>query len=98
VEAAEILSARGVPARVVSAPSVETFLAQDPAYIEHVVPRGLPAVAVEAAMRWGWDAVIGRDGGFVGMTGFGASAPAEQLYEHFGVTAARVVEEALKRV
>ena len=98
VEAAEILSARGVPARVVAAPSVETFLAQDPAYIEHVVPRGLPAVAVEAAVRWGWDAVVGRDGGFVGMTGFGASAPAEQLYEQFGITAARVVEEALKRV
>ncbi|MEQ8435800.1 MAG: transketolase [Oceanicaulis sp.] len=98
VEAADTLAARGVPARVVAAPSVETFLAQDPAYIEHVVPGSLPAVAVEAALRWGWDAVIGREGGFVGMTGFGASAPAEALYDHFGITAARVVEEALKRV
>ena len=98
VEAAQTLADKGVPARVVSAPSLETFLAQDPAYIEQVVPKAIPAVAVEAAARWGWDALIGREGGFVGMTGFGASAPAEQLYEHFGITADRMVEEALKRV
>ena len=98
VEAAQMLADKGVPARVVSAPSLETFLAQDPAYIEQVVPKAIPAVAVEAAARWGWDALIGREGGFVGMTGFGASAPAEQLYEHFGITADRMVEEALKRV
>ncbi|MEQ8404563.1 MAG: transketolase [Oceanicaulis sp.] len=98
VEAAETLSQKGVTARVVSAPSLEQFLAQDPAYIEQVVPKAIPAIAVEAAARWGWDALIGREGGFVGMTGFGASAPAEQLYAHFGITAERVVEEALKRV
>jgi len=98
VEAAEKLAEKGVPARVVSAPSLETFLQQDPAYVERVVPRDIPAVAVEAALRWGWDALIGREGGFVGMAGFGASAPAEQLYAQFGITADRVVEEALKRV
>ena len=49
-------------------------------------------VACEAALRFGWDQVIGRKGGFVGMSGFGASAPAEALYEHFGITAAGIVD------
>ena len=57
----------------------------------------LPVVAVEAAIRWGWDGLIGLQGGFVGMEGFGASAPAEALYEHFGITADAVVEQALVR-
>ena len=48
-------------------------------------------VAVEAAIRQGWDAFIGNDGIFIGMTGFGESAPAEQLYKHFGITAEAVV-------
>ena len=55
-------------------------------------------VAVEAAIRWGWDGLIGLEGGFVGMDGFGASAPAEALYAHFGITADAVVEQALARV
>lgn len=98
VKAREMLAQKGVRARVVSAPCLERFLAQDRAYRESVVPAGLPKVAVEAAARWGWDGLIGPDGGFVGMDGFGASAPAEELYVHFGITAERVVEEALKRV
>ncbi|MGY6661853.1 MAG: transketolase [Glycocaulis sp.] len=98
VQARDMLAEKGVKARVVSAPSVERFLKQDDAYRASILPDGVPCVAVEAAIRWGWDAIIGREGGFVGMTGFGASAPAEQLYEHFGITAERVVEEALKRV
>ena len=98
LDAARQLADRGVAARVVSCPSLDVFLAQDPAYIETVVPPAIPAVAVEAALRMGWDAVIGRHGGFVGMTGFGASAPAEALYSHFGITAERVVEEALARI
>ncbi|MGZ3409553.1 MAG: transketolase-like TK C-terminal-containing protein, partial [Xanthobacteraceae bacterium] len=54
-------------------------------------------VAVEAAIRQGWDAIIGSDGGFVGMTGFGASAPAKELYKHFGITAEKVAEAALNK-
>jgi len=55
-------------------------------------------IAIEAAVRWGWDAVIGQDGEFVGMHGFGASAPAKDLYKHFGITAEAAVNAALKHV
>ena len=98
IEAQAKLKDKGVRARVVSAPSLETFLKQDAGYRASVVDPKLPVVAVEAALRWGWDGLIGLEGGFVGMEGFGASAPAEALYEHFGVTADAVVEQALKRV
>ena len=98
IETQAQLKAKGVAARVVSCPSLESFLAQDAAYIDSVVDPKLPIVAVEAAVRWGWDALVGRKGGFVGMESFGASAPASDLYEHFGITAEAVVEEALKRV
>ena len=98
IEAAKQLWDKGIGARVVSAPSVETFLSQDQAYIDSVIDPNLPVVAVEAALRWGWDSVIGRDGGFVGMESFGGSAPASDLYKHFGITAERIVEEALKRI
>ena len=98
VEAAQALKAQGVHARVVSAPCLDLFAAQDRAYQDQVIDPALPAVAVEAAVRDGWDRWVGRHGGFVGMTGFGASAPAEALYEHFGITAAAVADEARKRV
>ncbi len=98
VEAAKTLKQQGVRARVVSAPCLERFLKQPKAVREQVVPSGVPCVAVEAAVRWGWDALIGPEGGFVGMTGFGGSAPAEQLYQQFEITAEAVVAEALKRV
>jgi len=55
-------------------------------------------IAIEAAVRWGWDAVIGQDGEFVGMHGFGASAPAKDLFKHFGITAEAAVNAALKRL
>jgi transketolase len=55
-------------------------------------------IAIEAAVRFGWDAVIGPDGAFVGMRGFGASAPAKELFKHFGITAEAVVEAASKRL
>ena len=55
-------------------------------------------IAIEAAVRWGWDAVIGPDGEFVGMHGFGASAPAKDLFKHFGITAEAAVNAALKRL
>jgi len=55
-------------------------------------------VAIEAAVRFGWDAVIGPDGEFIGMHGFGASAPAKDLFKHFGITAEATVNAALKRL
>jgi transketolase len=55
-------------------------------------------VAIEAAVRWGWDAVIGHDGAFIGMHGFGASGPAKDLYKHFGITAEAAVDAVLKRL
>ena len=93
VEAAQSLAAKGIAARVVSAPCLDLFAEQDKAYRDTVLPEGVPVVAVEAALRYGWDSIIGRDGGFVGMTGFGASAPAGELYKHFGITAEAVVSE-----
>ena len=55
-------------------------------------------VAIEAAVRWGWDAVIGHDGVFIGMHGFGESGPAKDLFKHFGITAEATVTAALKRL
>ncbi|NBZ89395.1 transketolase [Rhodobacteraceae bacterium CYK-10] len=95
VEAQAILAAEGIRAAVVSMPSMELFAAQDEAWQDAVLgPCALPRVAVEAALRFGWDSVLGRSGRFVGMTGFGASGPAEALYDHFGITAAQVAEAA----
>jgi transketolase len=94
VNAAAALKAEGIEARVVSAPCLERFQAQDAAYRAQVVPAGIPCVAVEAALRFGWDGIIGREGAFVGMIGFGASAPAEALYDHFGITAKAVADAA----
>ena len=98
VEAAELLKGEGVHARVVSAPCLDIFAEAGRAYQDSVIDPALPAVAVEAAVREGWDRWIGREGGFVGMTSFGASAPAEDLYRHFNITAEAVADEARKRV
>ena len=97
VEARAALEARGVGAAVVSLPSFELFRAQDAAYRAAVLGQGV-RIGVEAALRFGWDEVIGAEGGFVGMTGFGASAPAEVLYRHFGITAEAVVALAVERL
>jgi transketolase len=95
VTAAEKLAGEGVKARVVSLPAWELFDDQDAAYRESVLPKSVTArVAVEAAIKQGWEKYLGERGRFVGMTGFGASAPAGELYKHFGITAERVAEEA----
>jgi transketolase len=91
--AAKTLAAEGVAAAVVSMPCWELFRAQSPDY-RRAVLGDAPRVAVEAALRFGWDEWLGADGAFVGMTGFGASAPAGQLYEHFGITADAVAAAA----
>ncbi len=87
----------GVPTAVVSLPSWELFARQPATYRAKVIGKGTIRVAVEAAMRLGWDRWIGEDGGFVGMTGFGASGPEVELFAYFGITADRVVTEVEKR-
>ncbi|MEQ8346115.1 MAG: transketolase [Roseitalea porphyridii] len=98
--ARDLLQAGGMPTRVVSVPSHELFLAQDRSYRDTVLAageRGVVRAAVEAAIRLGWDRLIG-DGPFVGMTGFGASAPYEELYAHFGITAEALAEGVRQRL
>lgn len=96
--ARELLKKDGIPTRVVSMPSFELFDAQDDAYQEKVLGPNTVRVAVEAGIRQGWDKYLGIKGGFVGMSGFGASAPIEQLYKHFGITAEAVVAAAKQRL
>ncbi|HRO15502.1 MAG TPA: transketolase C-terminal domain-containing protein, partial [Paracoccus sp. (in: a-proteobacteria)] len=92
--AADLLAAEGTAAAVVSAPGFELFAAQ-PADYRAAVLGDTPRVGVEAAIRQGWDGPILRTGdAFVGMTGFGASAPAPELYRHFGITAEAVAAAA----
>ncbi|WP_090757346.1 transketolase [Paracoccus chinensis] len=92
--AAELLAAQGIRAAVVSAPSFELF-AQQPEDYRAATLGAAPRVGVEAAIRQGWDGMMLRTGdGFVGMTGFGASAPAPDLYRHFGITAEAVAATA----
>jgi len=98
VAAQKQLAEKGIAARVVSVPSLELLLAQDEAKQRAIIGSAPVKVAIEAAVRWGWDSVIGHDGIFIGMHGFGASAPAKELYKHFGITAEAAVEAALKRL
>ncbi len=98
VAAQKQLAEKGIAARVVSVPSLELLLAQDEAKQRAVIGNAPVKIAIEAAVRWGWDAVIGHDGIFIGMHGFGASAPAKDLFKHFGITAEAAVNAALKRI
>jgi len=92
--ARDLLEAEGVGARVVSTPCWELFAAQPEDYQAQVIGETDVRVAVEAGVRMGWERFIGDDGVFVGMTGFGASAPAEVLFKHFGITAEAVAAAA----
>jgi transketolase len=83
---------------VVSVPSLELLLAQPAEQRSAIIGNAPVKIAIEAAVRFGWDAVIGPDGIFIGMSTFGASAPAKDLYRHFGITADAVVEAASKRL
>jgi transketolase len=98
VEAQKLLQARGVAARVVSVPCFELFRARPAAERQSIIGAAPVRVAIEAAIRQGWDEIIGTDGAFVGMTTFGASAPAKDLYRHFGITPDRVAEVALSKL
>ncbi len=97
--ARDLLQARGIGTRVVSMPCWELFEEQDEKYRRSVLPKGPVRVAIEAAIRFGWDRWLfgergeRRKSGFVGMHGFGASGPIEELYPHFGITAEATVEK-----
>ena len=97
-EARTALESGGVPTRVVSLPSFELFDAQPEAYRESVLGGDVVRVGVEAAIRMGWDRYLGPRGAFVGMTGFGASAPIKALYQRFGITTEAIVEAAKERL
>jgi len=87
IAAQESLKREGVHVRVVSMPSWELFEAQSQRYRDSVLPPNIRArVSVEAASTMGWERFVGRDGAHIGMTGFGASAPASDVYRHFGIT------------
>ncbi len=100
MKAREMLEAEGIGTRVVSMPCMELFAAQDEAYRKKVLPAGTVRVGIEAGVRQGWDRwLLGERGkeqkaAFVGMTSFGASAPADRLYKEFGITAEATVERA----
>ncbi|MCF8163694.1 MAG: transketolase [Sulfuritalea sp.] len=91
MKSAEALSAEGIPVRVVSMPSTDVFDRQDAAYKASVLPKGLPRVAVEAGVTDFWFKYVGLDGAVVGIDTFGESAPAGQLFKHFGFTTENVV-------
>ena len=97
VKAKEVLSAEGKKVRVVSMPCMDLFEEQSEEYKESILPKAVrKRVAIEALSDFGWGRYVGLDGAYVTMTGFGASGPAKQLFEHFGFTVENVVETARK--
>jgi transketolase len=98
LKAQALLAAEGLPVRVVSMPCTNVFDRQGADYQEAVLPRGLPAVAVEAAQPDFWRKYVGREGGVVGVASFGESAPAGDLYKHFGLSAEHVAAEVRRCV
>ncbi|MCK5284192.1 MAG: transketolase [Alphaproteobacteria bacterium] len=98
-EAYETLSSEGMQLRLISVPCMDLFWQQDNEYIQSLISNKSLKVAVEAGIRQGWDRIIGHYSAFIGMDSFGASAPADELYKHFGITAEaiiKVVKQKLK--
>jgi transketolase len=98
IDARKLLAAKGIAARVVSVPCFELFAEAPEAARRALIGNAKANVGVEAAVRQGWDAIIGSDGAFVGMSSFGASAPYKDLYKKFGITAEAVAEAALSKL
>ena len=98
VDAQKLLAARGIPTRVVSVPCMDLLLELPEAKRAAIIGKAPVKIGVEAAIRQGWDAIIGSDGVFVGMDGFGASAPYKDLYRHFGITPEAVADAAQARL
>ena len=97
MEARDQLKAEGVSPAVVSMPCLDLFESQEKDYRNRVIPSRIPVVVVEAGVEQSWGRYLGEDGEFVGMKSFGASAPANDLFEYFGITTKNVVESA-KRI
>lgn len=98
VDAHKELTEEGIATRVVSVPSFELFESQSDDYKADIIGDSAVKIAVEAGIRMGWDRFVGNDGLFVGMNGFGASAPYKELYEHFGITKDAVVSAAKEKL
>ena len=98
LQARDRLETEGIATRVISMPCVELFELQDSAWQQQTLGEAPVRMAVEAAARQGWDRYISRDGSFIGMPSYGASAPAEVLFEQFGITSDAIVAEAHKRL
>jgi len=98
LKAKDLLAEKGIAARVVSVPCFELFEEQSAEYQAEVLGKAPVRVGVEAAVRQGWDRLIGTDGIFVGMSSFGESAPYKALYKHFGITPEAVAERAAERL
>lgn len=98
MEAQAQLEKQGISTAVVSMPCWRLFDQQSPEYKTSVLGKNGVRVAVEAASPFGWERYVGMDGGIVGISTFGASAPAEDLYKHFGITTEKVVETVLSRI
>ena len=94
MQACDQLKAEGISAAVVSMPCLDKFEEQSQEYRDQVIHPDTPVVVVEAAIEQSWGKYIGRNGKFVGMSTFGASAPANELYKHFGITTQNVVNAA----
>lgn len=98
MDAQKMLESKGIPTQVVSVPSFELFAKQDTAYRASVIPANTIKVGIEAGVRQGWDAIIGSDSTFIGMSTYGESAPAEVLFKHFGITSDAIVGAVMKKV
>jgi transketolase len=98
LNARDLLKAKGVAAAVVSMPCWELFDRQEAAYRKAVLGEGTVKVAIEAASTFGWERYVGPNGAVIGLHGFGISAPADQAYAHFGITAEAVAAAALVRL
>jgi transketolase len=98
-DAAKQLKDRGINASVVSVPCYNLFFEQDDAYRAEILGgRDIVKVGIEAAVRFGWDSIIGQDGIFIGMKSFGESGPAPDLYKHFNITAEAVTDAVISRL
>ena len=98
LEAQALLKEMDIAAAVVSMPCWELFEQQDADYRASVLGDSPVRIAIEAGCRHGWDRYIGTEGVFIGMSGFGASAPAPELYQHFGITAEAAAAAAKEKL
>lgn len=97
-EAHDMLEEKGIGCRVISVPCFKLFAAQSESYQKELIGTTPIKIAIEAAVKQGWESFIGEEGVFIGLDDFGLSAPAKDLYQHFGLTSARIVEEVEKRL